>query len=252
MRACANNFDSRSLGTKYGVIAEHLLYAASKPGPGRSGPQILTPLQLIDRLAALVPPPRVHRRRYYGVLAPNAPLRPAVTAMALPAATPAPAAPHADQPAHRRAARYAWAVLLARVHEVFPLRCPLCGADRRIIAFITDAATGRDILAHLGEPIAPPRSAPARGPPLGEAADAQQDAPPDPALQPVPADEFDQRLSWESGTRAHRHGASPGRLVPAAANLAGFHQHARAIARSGPWRALQQRACRRNLQASAG
>ena len=102
----------------------------------------------------------------------------------------------ADEPAHRRAARYAWAVLLARVYEVFPLRCPLCGADLRIIAFITDAATVRDILAHLGEPIAPPRSAPARGPPLGEAGDAQQEAPPDPALQPVPADEFDQRLSW--------------------------------------------------------
>ena len=49
--------------------AEHLLYAASKPGPGDCGPQLLTPLQLIDRLAALAPPPRVHRHRYYGVLA---------------------------------------------------------------------------------------------------------------------------------------------------------------------------------------
>jgi len=122
--------------------AEHLIYAAGKPGPGGSGLQILTPLQLIDRLAALVPPPRVHRHRYYGVLAPNSPLRPAVTAMALPAATLAPAAPpgnpapHADEPAHRRAARYAWALLLARIYEVFPLRCPLCGADMRIIAFI--------------------------------------------------------------------------------------------------------------------
>ena len=33
-------------------------------------------------------------------------------------------------------------------------------------------------------------------PTLREAADAQQDVPPDSALQPVPADEFDQRLSW--------------------------------------------------------
>jgi hypothetical protein len=41
--------------------AEHLIYEATKPGPGGRGPQILTPLQLIDRLAALVPPPRVHR-----------------------------------------------------------------------------------------------------------------------------------------------------------------------------------------------
>ena len=43
---------------------------------------MLTPLELIDRIAQLVPPPRTHRHRYYGVLAPNSPLRGAVTAMA--------------------------------------------------------------------------------------------------------------------------------------------------------------------------
>jgi hypothetical protein len=35
----------------------------------------LTPLELIDRIAALVPPPRSHRHRYFGVLAPDSPLR---------------------------------------------------------------------------------------------------------------------------------------------------------------------------------
>jgi hypothetical protein len=30
---------------------------------------LLTPLELLDRLAALVPPPRIHRHRYFGVLA---------------------------------------------------------------------------------------------------------------------------------------------------------------------------------------
>jgi hypothetical protein len=34
----------------------------------------LTPLELIDRLTALIPPPRLHRHRYHGVLAPHAPL----------------------------------------------------------------------------------------------------------------------------------------------------------------------------------
>jgi Putative transposase len=43
---------------------------------------MLTPLELIERLAALIPPLRRHRHRYYGVLAPNAPLRSAVTALA--------------------------------------------------------------------------------------------------------------------------------------------------------------------------
>ena len=132
------------------------------------------------------------------MLAPNSPLRTSVTALA-PTATTAPRAPNAHpaaEPAHHRAARYAWALLLARIYEVFPLLCPLCGADMRIIAFIVDTAIVRDILAHLGEPTAPPRIAPARGPPLWEAAGAEDDPSPDRAFPPTPAFEFDQRIAW--------------------------------------------------------
>ncbi len=42
----------------------------------------LTPLELIDRIATLVPPTRTHRHRYFGVLAPHSPLRAAVVALA--------------------------------------------------------------------------------------------------------------------------------------------------------------------------
>ena len=177
----------------------HLLrYDSAKPGPGGNHPLVLTPLELLDRMAALVPPPRIHRHRYFGVLAPNSPLRTAVTALA-PAATTAPRAANAQpaaEPAHPRAARYAWALLVARIYEVFPLVCPLCGADMRIIAFIVDTAIVRDILAHLGEPTAPPRIAPARSPPLWEAAGAEDDPSPDGAFPPTPAVEFDQRIAW--------------------------------------------------------
>ena len=74
------------------VVAEQV--QIPRPGPVGSGPQRLTPLELLDRLAALVPPPRLHRHRYFGVLAPNSPLRIAVTALA-PVATIAPPAPNA-------------------------------------------------------------------------------------------------------------------------------------------------------------
>lgn len=47
-----------------------------------SGELVRTPLELINRIAQLVPPPRTRRHRYYGVLAPNSPLRAVVTAMA--------------------------------------------------------------------------------------------------------------------------------------------------------------------------
>ena len=71
--------------------AQRLLYRLPKPGPDGRTQIILSPLELIGRIAALVPPPRQHRHRYYGVLAPNSPLRPAVTALAPEAVAPAPA-----------------------------------------------------------------------------------------------------------------------------------------------------------------
>jgi hypothetical protein len=60
---------------------ERLRYEVTKPRPGGGGSLLLTPVELIDRIAALVPP-RIHRHRYFDVLAPNAPLRTAVTALA--------------------------------------------------------------------------------------------------------------------------------------------------------------------------
>jgi len=51
----------------------------SEPAGGKVAELILTPLELIDRIAALVPPPRTHRHRYFGVLAPHSPLRASVT-----------------------------------------------------------------------------------------------------------------------------------------------------------------------------
>jgi len=62
--------------------AHRLLYHLPKPGPDGRTPLILSPLELLERIAALVPPPRQQRHRYYGVLAPNAPLRAALTALA--------------------------------------------------------------------------------------------------------------------------------------------------------------------------
>jgi hypothetical protein len=40
-------------------------------------------------------------------------------------------------------------VLIARIYEVFPLLCPMCGAQMRLIAFITEGAQIRKILDHI-------------------------------------------------------------------------------------------------------
>jgi hypothetical protein len=130
------------------------------PKPRRDGTTVLslTPLELIDHLAAVIPPPRRHRHRYHGVLAPNAPLRAAATALgrdltddpsapAEVAAPPATPAPNARSPV-----RYLWAMLLAPLFESLPLTCPTCGADMRIIAFVAEAAPVERRLDQLGEP----------------------------------------------------------------------------------------------------
>ena len=152
---------------------DQLVYRFPKPQPDGRTELRLTPLELLERLAALIPPPRLHRHRYHGVLAPNAPQRAQVTALAQPT-TPLSPAPLPDgnpaQHAERSPARILWALLLARIYEILPLRCMLCGGQMRIIAFVTDAPALSSILTHLGEPTSPPEVAPARGPPLWDPA----------------------------------------------------------------------------------
>ena len=104
-------------------------------------------------------------------------------------------APGEEEALLRRAACYVWALLLARIDEVFPLVCPRCGGEMRIIAFIIDPSAVRDILTPIGEPTSPPRLMPARAPPLWEMQGAARGED-EPQPQPVPEYEFDQRIAW--------------------------------------------------------
>jgi len=93
-------------------------------------------------------------------------------------------------------------MLLARIYEAFPLTCPRCGAEMRIIAFITETVDVWAILEHIGEPDTPPRTAQARGPPewyedaRENVIDAAAGYAGDPYAQPAPDYEHDQRVSW--------------------------------------------------------
>ncbi len=85
----------------------------------------MTPLQLLARLSAIVPPPYVHAVRFHGVLAAASPLRAAIVP-AIPRRRAghahADAADAADEgPA--AAAKIPWAELLRRVYEVDALAC---------------------------------------------------------------------------------------------------------------------------------
>ena len=185
-----------------------LAYQHSEPGADKRGAKVdelaLTPLELIERIAALAPPPRTHRHRYFGVLAPNSPLRAEVTALAArmqPLDNAVPTQPDSAPP-KRSPAHYLWAVLIARIYEVFPLLCPMCGAQMRLIAFIAEGAQIRKILEHIGVDAQAPRISPARGPPLWDDGDAQMhegvEVEPDwdLAVQPEPDFDVDQRVNW--------------------------------------------------------
>ena len=136
------------------------------------------------------------------------PAEPATAGDGLPGFTPGNSVPTPPEPAppKRSPAHYLWAVLIARIYEVFPLLCPLCGGQMRIIAFITHSAEIRQILDHIGVQSEPPNIAPARGPPMWEDCDAQmgEGAQVEPdwandwagAAQPAPDYELDQRINW--------------------------------------------------------
>ena len=124
----------------------------------------LSPLEFMQRLAALVPRPRLHLIRFHGVLAPHAGLRAAIVPGTLEKAS-----EPAHEPAHA-AARLSWARLLKRVFDIDIEHCPACGGTLKIIAAIEEPAVIVRILTHLGLPArAPPRS-PARLPQLFQAA----------------------------------------------------------------------------------
>ncbi|MCC7326280.1 MAG: hypothetical protein IT521_05700 [Burkholderiales bacterium] len=106
------------------VDSKRLRYDSTKPGPDGNGPLFLTPLELIDRLALLVPPNR-----------PTAvpPVRPPWTGLFLhgsrvglwrrfaPVASPCAMRAESLRPG---SCRHAWALLPVGICEVFPLVCP--------------------------------------------------------------------------------------------------------------------------------
>ncbi len=120
---------------------EMLIYRLRSPRHDGQTLVRLTPAEFLDRVATLMPPPRRHRHRYHGVLAPNALLREQVTSRAgLPVTSESvvsadkPKTGESEEPAAGCPFASIWAMLLARIYEINPLVCPRCGGEMRIIA----------------------------------------------------------------------------------------------------------------------
>ncbi len=168
-----------------GSVDGYVVYALAKPDRNGRTELVLSPTDLLDRLAELIVPPRRHRNRYWGAFAPHSHLRPFVvltagadnavsadgtkveTPLTLQPGTMMPDDPH--QPAaSKRSLSSLWAVMLAKMHEVLPIVCRHCGAEMKPVAVIVDPDALTRICKHLGQPQGIPTLAPARGPPQAD------------------------------------------------------------------------------------
>ena len=133
-----------------------LMYRFNRPwSDGTTGIK-LSPLELLEKLAALVPLPRAHLVRYSGCLAPHSKLRAAII--------PTPRQQGVDGDTSKTGTPYwNWARLLGRVFDLDMATCPFCRrGSLHIIAAITQESVLTRILRHLKLASVPPPIAPAR------------------------------------------------------------------------------------------
>jgi len=112
-------------------------------------------MEFVARVLMHVAEPRLHTVRYYGAYSSVVRARMKREGVAvggqLSAAT--------STPAQRRRLRRSWAKMIAKIYEVDPLTCA-CGAEMRIIAFITEYKVVKKILDHVRKVKGPQGRAP--------------------------------------------------------------------------------------------
>lgn len=157
----------------------NVAYRVKSPRSAGTTHRVMTPMEFMAPLSALVPPPRTPLVRYHGVVAPNSPWRVAVVPLPVGvavacrrnAAAPVSAgavttgaasavgagARGAAVPIPMPAGRIDWARLMWRVWAVDVLVCPACGGRMRMIAALTERAAVVRILEHLGVSTEVPR-----------------------------------------------------------------------------------------------
>jgi hypothetical protein len=157
------------------LVDGRVAVALQRPWADGTTHLVFTPTELLERLAPLVPRPRINLLLYHGVLAPNAPWRQAVVArdgqaaLATPSSDPTPAGDVLKSTDGRRTPMRppyrSWAELMRRAFDTDVLACPQCGGRMVLIATIDDPAVIRRIMTHLGLSLDDGDPLPARPPP---------------------------------------------------------------------------------------
>jgi hypothetical protein len=136
----------------------HVRLEFKKPWSDGTTSVKLDPLALIAGLAALVPPPKRHLTRHFGVHSSHAASRSEVV--------PSPAEPSpGEQEKPKNTSRYiCWSELLRRTFG-FEILCSKCHSQLRLIALIKTEDIAKKILTAMHLPADVPRLHPARPPP---------------------------------------------------------------------------------------
>jgi hypothetical protein len=123
-----------------------------------------SPFEFLEKLVALIPPPRRHMTRFHGVLAPHHSWRADVVPIPVSSVQPSPGIEGEDvTPAKRK--RLSWAELLKRVYKIDLTVCPLCSGTVRFVTAVMKRDVVIKILTYLKLPTAIPEWQPARSPP---------------------------------------------------------------------------------------
>jgi hypothetical protein len=121
----------------------------------------LDALSLLCRLAASVPPPRMHLARLAGVLSAAHKWRSREDA-----SDETHACGKSERPATHRSGYWSWAKLLKRSLGIDADKCGKCGSRMKLCALLTRLASIERFLRRIGEPTELFPLSPARGPPF--------------------------------------------------------------------------------------
>jgi len=131
-----------------------LIVYEPKAGHDADDAELMDPLEFLARVLIHIPDPNKHLVRFYGAYANR------VRSEKLAHDDSAKDEDQGDEASPpRRPLRKRWAELIYRIYEVDPLTCRRCGAQMKILAFITEPPVIRRILDHLDQtarPRAPP------------------------------------------------------------------------------------------------
>jgi hypothetical protein len=122
---------------------------------------LLSPLEFIEKLASIIPPPYRHQVNYYGCLSSHSKLRPLIVRDQQVNSGPAEKKPSKgvlleeflsgdfEELAEKRSRYIPWAELLKRTFGIDLTVCPHCGGHVRVIATIIRKEAIQEILGHL-------------------------------------------------------------------------------------------------------